>query len=227
MGVSAVALHQRLTITVPRTASYSLLGDPGVAPAECWFVCHGYAQLAHRFLRRFEGLEGPERWIVAPEGLSRFYVHGSHGVVGASWMTREDRAAEIEDYVGYLDALHASLLTNADTLPRIVLLGFSQGCATASRWAARGVVRPARVILWGEIQAHDLTDDDYHRLRDQGTEVLFVVGKEDPYVSLTTVERAAKELEDRGLSVEVLSFGGGHTIDGPTLMRIAKVGNED
>ena len=222
-----MALHQRLTITVARTATYSLLGDPGVAPVECWFVCHGYAQLAHRFLRRFEGLERPDRWIVAPEGLSRFYVHGSHGVVGASWMTRENRDAEIEDYLGYLDALHASLLTNAGTDPRIVLLGFSQGCATASRWAARGVVHPARVVLWGEIQAYDLTDDDYRRLREQGTEVLFVIGREDPYVSLTTVQRAAKELEDRGLSVEVFSFDGGHAIDGPTLMRIAKGGNED
>jgi predicted esterase len=227
MGVSAVALHERLTITVPRTATYSLLGDPGTVPAECWFVCHGYAQLAHRFLRRFEGLEGSDRWIVAPEGLSRFYVHGSHGVVGASWMTREDRGAEIEDYLGYLDALHANLLSDVGATPRIVVLGFSQGCATASRWAARGVVRPARIVLWGEIQAHDLTDEDYLRLREQGTEVLFVVGREDPYVSTTAVERAAKELGGRGLTVETVSFDGGHDIDGPTLMRIALAGNDD
>jgi predicted esterase len=219
-----VTLHERQTITVPRTATYSLLGDPGAVPAECWFVCHGYAQLAHRFLRRFEGLDGPDRWIVAPEGLSRFYVHGSHGLVGASWMTREDRVAEIEDYLGYLDALHARLLSNAAVAPRIVLLGFSQGCATVSRWAARGAAHPARLILWGEIQAYDLTDEDYRRLRENGTKVLFVVGREDPYVSLTTVERAAKELQGRGLPVETLSFGGGHDIDGPTLMRVAEVG---
>ena len=227
MGVSAVALHQRLTIAVPRTATYSLLGDPGKVPTECWFVYHGYAQLAHRFLRRFEGLEEPGRWIVAPEGLSRFYVHGSHGLVGASWMTREDRDAEIEDHLGYLDALYASLFPNAATAPRIVLLGFSQGCATASRWAARGMARPTRIVLWGELQAHDLTDEDYRRLREHGTEVLFVVGREDPYVSIASVERAAKELEDRGLTVRTVSFDGGHDIDGPTLMRVAQADNEE
>jgi predicted esterase len=222
-----VALHQRFTITVPRTATFSLLGDPETGPTECWLVCHGYGQLAHRFLRRFEGLEGADRWIVAPEGLSRFYVNGSHGVVGASWMTREDRDAEIEDYLGYLDALYANLLSRAGATPRIVVLGFSQGCAAASRWAARGIVRPARLVLWGEIQAYDLTDDDYSRLREQGTEVLFVVGREDPYVSAAAVERAAKEMGDQGLTAETLSFDGGHDIDGPTLMRLAHEGNGD
>ncbi len=227
MGVSAVALHQRLTIAVPRTATYSLLGDRGTVPAECWLVYHGYGQLAHRFLRRFEGLEQPGRWIVAPEGLSRFYVNGSHGHVGASWMTREDRDGEIEDYLGYLDALYANLFSNAATAPRIVLLGFSQGCATASRWAARGVARPARLVLWGELQAQDLTDEDYRRLREHGTEVLLIVGREDPYVSLTAVERAAKELEAQGLTVRTVSFAGGHDIDGPTLLRVAHGDNED
>jgi len=227
MGVSAVALHQRLTIAVSRTATYSLLGDRGTVPAECWLVYHGYGQLAHRFLRRFEGLEEPGRWIVAPEGLSRFYVSGSHGQVGASWMTREDRGGEIEDYLGYLDALYASLFSNAATPPRIVLLGFSQGCATASRWAARGVARPARLVLWGELQAQDLIDEDYRRLREHGTEVLFVVGREDPYVSLTAVERAANELEARGLTVRTVSFAGGHDIDGPTLLRVAHGDTED
>ena len=222
-----MALHPRLTIAVPRTATYSLLGDRGKVPDECWFVYHGYAQLAHRFLRRFEGLERPGRWIVAPEGLSRFYVHGSHGLVGASWMTREDRDAEIDDCLGYLDALYTGLFSNPDTAPRIVLLGFSQGCATASRWAARGVARPARLVLWGELQAHDLTDEDHRRLREQGTEVLFVVGREDPYVSLTAVERAAKKLEAQGLTVRTMSFAGGHDIDGPTLLRVAHGANED
>lgn len=220
MGVSAVTLHERLTVTVPRTATYSLLGDPKTAPSECWFVCHGYAQLAHRFLRRFEGLAGPDRWIVAPEGLSRFYVHGSHGLVGASWMTRQDREAEIDDYLGYLDALHARLLSGA-VAPRIVLLGFSQGCATASRWAARGNVAPARLILWGELQAYDLTDEDYRRLLERETELLLVVGREDPYVSVTAVERAATELAGRGLTVATLPFDGGHDIDAATLLWVA------
>lgn len=219
-------LHERLPITVPRTATYSLVGDPETPPAECWYVCHGYAQRAHRFVRRFEGLEEPGRWVVAPEGLSRFYVQGSHGQVGASWMTREERDSEIADYLRYLDTLHMTLLAPPAT-PRVTMLGFSQGCATASRWAARGVARPARVVLWGELPAFDLTDEDFGRLRDQGTEILLVVGREDPFVSVAAVERAARDLEARGLIVEVLSFEGGHDIDGPTLRRVVGRGAED
>jgi predicted esterase len=142
-------------------------------------------------------------------------------------MTREDRDSEIEDYLGYLDALQAHLLSDAAAPPRVVVLGFSQGCATASRWAARGAVRPDRLVLWGEIQAHDLTDQDYARLQEGGTEVLLVVGREDPYVSATAVDRAAKKLSEQGLSVETVSFDGGHDIDGPTLIRVARGGNED
>ncbi len=89
------------------------------------------------------------------------------------------------------------------------------------------MARPARLVLWGELQAQDLTDEDYRRLREHGTEVLLVVGREDPYVSLTAVERAAKELEARGLTVRTVSFAGGHDIDGPTLLRVTHGEDED
>ena len=39
-------------LSVARTARYYTLGEPGAT--EVWFVCHGYGQLAGRFLRRFE-----------------------------------------------------------------------------------------------------------------------------------------------------------------------------
>ena len=128
----------RVTLAVNRTAHCALLGDLDQAPREMWYVCHGYGQLAHRFLKRFETIEVPGRLIVAPEGLSRYYVRGSGGRVGASWMTREDRDQEILDYLNYLDSLHQHLIEGWDKAPeRLVLLGFSQGCATVTRWATR------------------------------------------------------------------------------------------
>lgn len=214
----------KVTLTVPRTAHCALLGDRDSAPAELWYVCHGYGQLAHRFLARFEGLEAAGRWIVAPEGLSRYYVRGSGGggAVGASWMTREDRDQEILDYVNYLDTLHQHLTGDLDRAPqRVVLLGFSQGCATVSRWAARGAVRPDRLILWGEVQAHDLTDDDFQRLRGRPGRIELVVGSDDPVVPAEAIERAAATMRAQGLEVDVTSFKGGHDIDAATLLRIA------
>jgi len=226
-----MALHSHLTLTVSKTAHYAFLGDPNRPATECWYVCHGYAQLAHRFLRRFQALESATRWVVAPEGLSRFYVRGAGGHVGASWMTREDREVEIHDYVGFLDALHDHLhesVRRVDGSPvRTTVLGFSQGCATASRWAARGAVPPSRLILWGEVQAHDLTGDDLRRLREARVPVHFIIGRQDETVALETVERAASALAQEGLVVDTHVFDGGHEIDEAALLRVSEVGVED
>src|SRR5712691_3738407 len=99
---------QEYHIGVTRTARYFTLGGSPREVAEVWFVCHGYGQLAGRFLRHFEPLAGGTRLLVAPEALSRFYVEDTtvparERKVGATWMTREDRLSEIDDYVRYLD----------------------------------------------------------------------------------------------------------------------------
>ena len=106
-------------LRVARTARYYMLGGRGEGVAEAWFALHGYRQAARRFARRFEVLDAPERIVVVPEALSRFYVdpspgrHGPEHRVGASWMTREDRDNEIADYVAYLDALAAEVAATA------------------------------------------------------------------------------------------------------------------
>src|SRR5213083_2676659 len=138
-------------LSISRTARYFTLGHLRDA-TELWFVCHGYGHLASRFLERFRPLETQRRCIVAPEGLSRFYLseHPTERRVGASWMTREDRLAEIEDYVRYLDAVYADVCGVLDRAQVTVhALGFSQGVATVSRWAAMGKAKIDRLILWG------------------------------------------------------------------------------
>ncbi|MCH7857255.1 MAG: hypothetical protein IIB37_10935, partial [Gemmatimonadetes bacterium] len=98
-------------IRVARTARYYTLGSAGPHLREIWIVCHGIRQLAQRFLPRFAELDDGTRLIVAPEGLSRFYLHGPESrpdkpiPIGATWMTREDRENEITDYVEFLDAV--------------------------------------------------------------------------------------------------------------------------
>ena len=86
-------------LPVSRTARYYTLGDPGPGTRQVWVVCHGYGQLASRFLEKLRALDDGTRYLVAPEGLSRFYLSESPAErrVGASWMTREDRLAEIAD----------------------------------------------------------------------------------------------------------------------------------
>src|SRR3989454_4582762 len=139
-------------VGVSRTARYFTLGNSSSGVGEVWFACHGYGQLAARFLEKLRVLDGGRRYLVAPEGLSRFYLSESatERRVGASWMTREDRLAEIEDYVRFLDAVSAEVLGLIDRSQITVhALGYSQGAATVSRWAAVGKARVDHLVLWG------------------------------------------------------------------------------
>jgi predicted esterase len=211
---------------VGRTARYHVLGDPSAA-AEVWFALHGYGQLAGRFIGRFAGLVGADgtRAVVAPEALSRFYVegevgpHGRESRVGASWMTREGREGEIDDYVAYLDGVAATVLeARAPTSPRVVVLGFSQGAETASRWAAYGEVLPGEFILWGGGLAADL---DMARAAEKlrGVPVRLVVGDADGWAQ-KRAEASLVRLNEAGIPAEVVRYPGGHRIEPAVLARL-------
>jgi predicted esterase len=214
-------------IPVARTARYVTLGDPTGTPREVWFVCHGYGQLAERFLRHFTSLDDGHRLIVAPEALSRFYVdapaRGSHvhAPVGASWMTREDRLSEIDDYIRYLDALYAHVMRALrGASPLVVVLGFSQGVATACRWLARGRSRADRLVLWGGLVPHDLDlDGDGAALRR--LELLLVSGDGDEFVDAAARTAQAERLARHALSFREIRYAGGHRIDARVLARAA------
>src|SRR5213596_1082227 len=139
-------------LSVSRTARYFTLGEGSAAVAEVWFACHGYGQLAARFLEKLRVLDDATRYLVAPEGLSRFYLSEipTERRVGASWMTREDRLAEIEDSVQYLDAVYQDVFGSLDrSRVTVHAVGFSQGAATVSRWTGLGRAKVDRVTLWG------------------------------------------------------------------------------
>lgn len=214
-------------ITVARSARYVVLGEPSPAIDTLWVALHGYGQLARRFARHLAPLAGPSRLVVVPEALSRFYVEtaagGSHAHarVGATWMTREDRLAEISDYVAYLDALHARLVEQCGGGPLAVrVLGFSQGAATAARWAAHGAADVGALVLWGGLVPDDL---ELAQLRDQlaGAAVTLVCGTADAYRTPEQTTAQAESLRARGLDARAVAYEGGHHLDEGTLRALA------
>lgn len=211
-------------LSVARTARYYTLGEAPTAFREVWFVCHGYGQLAGRFLRHFAALDDGTRLIVAPEGLSRFYVGSGSGAseqVGAAWMTREDRLAEIHDYVSYLDAVYAEVFGGVDRAAvRVHALGFSQGTATVSRWIAFGTARVDRVVLWGGEVPPDL-DLAAARERLAGAGLTLVAGRQDEFLTPKIVARDEARLRELGIPCRVARFDGGHEIDELTLKSLA------
>lgn len=213
-------------IPVTRTARYALTSHPDDTTTEVWFACHGYSQLAAEFLTFLLPAARPGRVLVAPEGLSRFYVGGGTGRVGASWMTREGREAEIRDYVAYLDAVREHIIGAIPRSPRVTILGFSQGTATAFRWAVQGGTPPERLILWGG-GAPDDHDPDRIRKALAGTDITLVTGTEDTYATPAALERDAEALRALGLQASVVTFDGGHRISRATLGELANGGSGD
>ena len=189
-------------LAVSRGARCYSLG--GSAAAEAWVVVHGYGQLAARFLRNVEVLATPARLVVAPEGLSRFYLDAGSGKVGASWMTREDRQQEITDCLAYLDQVRADLVPPVP----LTVLGFSQGVATAARWAVSTTPAPVRLVAWGSLLPEELPAARLAPMR-----VTYVVGEQETWAPPAAVEAQAAALGGAGVRVEVLRFEGGHEID--------------
>jgi predicted esterase len=228
-GRAAEAPITAHAIAVPRTARYFTLGPTHGFPRELWFVCHGYGQLASRFLRQFAPLDDGTRLFVAPEGLSRFYLdpiparrNDPSPRIGASWMTREDRESEIADYVAYLERLATEIRHPlAGAAPRLVVLGFSQGTATVSRWLAASDMRVEQLVLWAGSIPPEL-DLAAWAARLHGAAITLVAGDEDELATATAIAAEAERLSAAGVAYNLVRFHGGHTVNPDALKQLAE-----
>jgi predicted esterase len=219
---------QAHALVTPRTARYyALAGDGPVG--EVWVALHGYGQQAGRFLAAFEALAAPGRLVVAPEALSRFYTDAAHRHVGASWMTREDREAEIGDYTGYLDGVFEDAGARYEADPqtvRLVVLGFSQGAATAARWLAFSPLlaarprRADRLVLWGSALPHDLGPEEA-RPWLSASDLTLVAGDADEYATPERVATTEAALREAGVPYRLVRYAGGHRIEPEVLKTLA------
>lgn len=214
---------------MPRSARYALLGDVDGELTEVWIVCHGHGQLARRFLSRFLPLERNDRLFVAPEALSRYYLEPPRGgphppdtPVGASWMTYEDRDAEIADYVRYLDLVHDEVFAIVDRAKvRLWVLGFSQGVATVARWVTRGKVSPDRVVFFAGILPPELDSAGAARLT-AGAPLTVVLGTNDEFAQPDLIAQQDKRMREMGIPHHIIRFEGGHDIKPDVLKQIAE-----
>jgi predicted esterase len=204
-------------LRVQRTARYYTLGGGDAAPRTIWFVLHGYAQLAGDFVRYFADLAADDTLIVAPEALNRFYLLGvdkpaRDRPVGATWMTKEDRASEIADYVEYLDSLYDDVAAEATRSgARINVIGFSQGTATATRWMTHGTATAHRLVLWGGTLPPE-TDLSRGAATFRGAALTFVLGTRDHYVDDAMLAAEQARLRVAAIPHDVIRFDGGHVI---------------
>lgn len=218
--------HRFDAFTTRRTARCAVRGpSEGAAARELWLVLHGYGQLAADFLAGFGAVDDGTRLLVAPEGLSRFYDARSplerhaDAAVGASWMTREDREAEIADQRHWLSQVRTHYAAQVAPGAPLVVVGFSQGAAAATRWIVADGVPVSHLICWGASVAPELPVGPGSVLG--GTRTTLVVGDRDRFITPDRIAMERDRLDAAGFRYAFARFEGGHRMDDATLRRLA------
>lgn len=208
-------------IEVRRSARYFTYGELGPKTKHVWFACHGYGMLASSLIKKFGVLDPSLHYIVAPEGLSRFYWNGFGGKPVASWMTSEDRLYEIKDYIAYLDQLYSHILSSINQPVMKTIFGFSQGTATITRWVANQQSKADNLVLWAGPLASDVEWDKAEAILRQ-MNLLFVYGTKDQFINEEQANKHLEAMKKHHLDFEVIQFDGEHRLDRDTIVEIAK-----
>lgn len=210
-------MEQRISFQF--NARYEVLGTASQDIEELWFVCHGHGQLAKYFIKKFDCINDGKTLIVAPEGLFRYYLQGFTGRVGATWMTKEDRLSDIDNYLVYLTAVIDEVKKTLPSKVKTTLFGFSQGAATISRFATQTDVDFMRLVLWAGIFPPDLPQlESTRRLSDKETYLVF--GTKDKFATPDRIAEQEKIAEQIKVTPERITFEGEHELYENVIMQI-------
>lgn len=199
-------------------ARYYKLGELNANTKQVWWVLHGYGQLAQFFVSKFKGLTEKGIYVIAPEGLSNYYLQGNEGRIGASWMTRENRLTDIENYIAYLNGIHHKEIGGRKI--KTTLFGFSQGAATAVRWAMNQQVEFDRLILWAGLFPPDINFEKGAELFKY-KDVIEVLGKQDQFITEDRIQEMLKLNERLKINPKIIEFEGVHEINQEILMDLS------
>lgn len=215
-----MSTEHRLSFTFQ--ARYRVTGKPGKNIKHFWLVCHGHGHLAEYFIKQFDCLDDGQNLIVAPEGLSKYYLKGFTGRVGATWMTKEDRLNDINNYLTYLEAVYHEVKPQLADNVKVTLFGFSQGAATISRFATQTNLPFDRLILWAGIFPPDLPPlESIERIREKP--VYWIYGEQDPYLSAGVMEEQNRIADSLQVTPEVIRFEGEHELHEGVLMGLSEL----
>lgn len=200
--------------------SYSTLNKPGTKTKNLWLVFHGMGYLSRYFLKYFKDLDPDENYIVAPQAPSKYYLGTEYKHVGASWLTREDTAAETRNVLAYVDAVWEAEKLCAHK--NFYVLGYSQGVSIATRWlSSRKIVCDHLVLHSGGIPA-ELKAEDFDFLPGS-TGVTYLYGNRDQYI--TEARKTEEQLKGNNLFGDRISynrFEGVHEVNREFLKQLSE-----
>ena len=195
-------------IEVTKTARYFQCGADE-RPRRLYVCTHGYGMSAKYFIRKFEVLASKGVKVIAPEGLHRFYIQGSNGRVGASWMTKEDRLNDIQDNINYLNRCIEHAGATAKT--EITAFGFSQGFHTLLRWAVHTPFNISRITAWGSHFPDDVLDERYSAFF-ANRKIDVVLGDTDEYLTIEKMKLHLHRIKEYGIRPEFTVYNGKHKV---------------
>lgn len=176
-----------------------------------WLVFHGIGYLSRYFVKYFAGLDPEENYIIVPQAPSKYYLKNEYKYVGASWLTKENTAMEMENVLRYMDAV-----LEAEQLPshiNLVFFGFSQGVSVATRFLSRRKLQCKLLVLYAGGIPNELKKEDFYFLDLEKTQIKVVYGDTDEYLTAErlTSEKIKLDVLFQG-KAEVVMFEGGHEV---------------
>ncbi|MFC3416924.1 alpha/beta hydrolase [Algoriphagus hitonicola] len=209
------------SIKFPFEAQYSLSHEPAGNETDLWVLFHGYGQLSEFFIRKFLLFDNDQRLFLAPEGTNYQYLSGFEGRVGANWMTKYERETAIANNQRYLDQLMEEILGSFEKLPKIHVLGFSQGAATASRWASQWSGKISTLVLWAGGFAHDMKIEGAKE-KFFDTKITMIYGNQDEFLTPESIQKQEEWLSILEKKPEKITFEGGHELNEAVLEKFFK-----
>lgn len=206
-------------LNIPFKARYYTSGELNENTKFIWFVFHGYGQLAEYFIRNFYNLSS-DHFIIAPEGLSRYYLTDNSGRVGASWMTKEDRLTDIQNQITYLNQMYKTVEQEIENGAKLIVLGFSQGNATAMRWIVNQNISPFKLLLWAGTIPPDLKSEN-ENINLSKIDTIILKGDTDPYNGSIFMKNMDDWLKIYRINYRLVNYSGGHSIHIETLKQMA------
>ena len=204
---------------IKKTVRYCTVGQLDAQRKHLYVCLHGYGQLASFFAKSFEPYASKTRCFLVPEAPHRFYLDGTSGRVGASWMTKEDRLSDIEDQFLYLEKLLKSVLPKLSTNCKIHVLGFSQGVATAMRWLEKSNLNCQTIVCWAGTFPPDVNSIANHQ-RFKNTQIFGVFGDTDAFIPQEKAKEMLADWQNQGMAITPIYYEGGHKLIAPVLKNL-------
>ncbi len=202
---------QEKVVTYKTSNTYETLNKNTNRTKHVWLVFHGIGYLSRYFLKYFKDLDPVENYIIAPQAPSKYYLNGKYVHVGASWLTKENTAQEMQNINQYVNAVLEAEAISKDQ--NLIVFGFSQGVSIATRFTVLNKLKCQMLVLYAGGIPNELKAEDFTFLEKQNTTIKIIVGDQDEYLNEERMQLETKKISSLfNNRAEIHIFNGGHEV---------------